>query len=397
MPTNSTSPRPAKTIWPSTPACCPSSRPLCSSSRPSPRRRPRAPRPPAATRSSPSTTSSPRAATPNARTWPPAPHCASGARCCAANSNAPTATWPPPSPPPRPRPPTPSNNCWSRRRSEVALLQVAGHIDLERTPLPIPDAALSAHEPHTADRLKSLAALPYRLSVVRADIERPRNRRSALHPAQHRQRQRPESAVALGQPTPAPPQPVQAELADTITTIGHAHRQVSEQQWALPPGAIVVIDDPAAAEPDQLADIARHAATADARVILLDPATSHGASSSGAAAAHSLPAVEHHPDNAHCRARRSSAWRRPRRSPWPTASAAPASANRGDNCSPSTTPLLAPSAPPSAATSPWDGAPPTSRSRNPTTPSAPASTTNSPAQSGSGGGLPRAPPATMTS
>ncbi|HEX7824161.1 MAG TPA: hypothetical protein VF477_04605, partial [Mycobacterium sp.] len=71
-----------------------------------------------------------------------------------------------------------------------------------------------------------------------------------------------------------------AELADTITTIGHAHRQVSEQQWSLPPGAIVVIDDPATAEPDQLADIARHAASADARVIILDPATSHGASSS---------------------------------------------------------------------------------------------------------------------
>ena len=96
--------------------------------------------------------------------------------------------------------------------------------------------------------------------------------------------------MALGLPTPAPTTARDAELADTITTIGHAHQQVSEQQWALPPGAIVVIDDPAAAEPDQLAAIARHAAAADARVIILDPATSHGASSPALRLlTHSLP------------------------------------------------------------------------------------------------------------
>lgn len=71
-----------------------------------------------------------------------------------------------------------------------------------------------------------------------------------------------------------------AELADTIATIEHAHQQVRQQQWALPPGAIVVIEDPAAAEPDQLVDLARHAAAADARLVLLDPGTGRGPSSS---------------------------------------------------------------------------------------------------------------------
>jgi hypothetical protein len=163
-------------------------------------------------------------------------------------------------------------------RSEVALLQVAGHLDPERTPLLIPDAALSGLEPQTADRLKSVAAQPYRLAVIRADIT-DRETVAALYTL-HSAANAEDRKVLWLLPSEASATPAHdAELADTITTIGHARRRVSEQQWALPPGAIVVIEDPAAAEPDQLVDLARHAAAADARLILLDPGTSLGPSS----------------------------------------------------------------------------------------------------------------------
>jgi hypothetical protein len=72
-----------------------------------------------------------------------------------------------------------------------------------------------------------------------------------------------------------------------------------------------------------------------------------------------------------CPGTRRSRWARPRskahacgrfqQSCWPTASTAAASTNRGNNYSPTTTPRLARSGPPNAATSPWDGEPKSDR------------------------------------
>ncbi|WP_163690302.1 MobF family relaxase [Mycolicibacterium gadium] len=163
--------------------------------------------------------------------------------------------------------------------SEVALLQVAGDADLTRTPLLIPAAALAAHEPHTADRLKSLAAQPYRLSVVRADAT-DRETVAALYTLRSTANANDRKVLWLSTTDASAAPAREAELADTITTASRAERQISDHQWALPPGAIVIIDDPAAAELDQLATIARHADAADARVILLDPSNSRGPSSS---------------------------------------------------------------------------------------------------------------------
>ncbi|MCG5432611.1 relaxase domain-containing protein [Mycobacterium sp. MYCO198283] len=164
-------------------------------------------------------------------------------------------------------------------RSEVALLQVASGLDLRGTPLVIPDAALSGLEPQTADRLKSVAAQPYRLAVIRADITNSETA-AALYTLRNAANAEDRRVLWLS-PTEASSTPAHdAELADTITTIEHAHQQVSDQQWALPPGAIVVIEDPAAAESGQLVDLARHAAAAGARVILLDRGASRGPSSS---------------------------------------------------------------------------------------------------------------------
>lgn len=159
-------------------------------------------------------------------------------------------------------------------RSE-ALLQVAGKSR--------PQAHSPAHPRRGTVRARTperrSAQIPGRTSVSARRRprrhHRPRHRGSAVHPAQRRQRQRP---VRCGSRLPTPPAmqswPTPSPPSVTPTT------KITKQQWALPPGAIVVIDDPATAEPAQPADIARHAATSDARVILLDPATSHGASSS---------------------------------------------------------------------------------------------------------------------
>jgi conjugative relaxase-like TrwC/TraI family protein len=174
-------------------------------------------------------------------------------------------------------------------RSEVALLQAASHVDLTRTPLLIPAAALSAHEPHTADRLKSLAAQPYRLSIVRADVT-DRETAAALYTLRSTANANDRKVLWLSTADAGAAPVREAELADTITTVGHAHREISDEQWTLPAGAIVVIDDPATAEAAHLADIARRAAEADARVILLDPSTSRGPSSSALRLLnHSLP------------------------------------------------------------------------------------------------------------
>ena len=164
-------------------------------------------------------------------------------------------------------------------RAEVELLQLAGHLDPTSVPLLIPGSALSGLEPQTGDRLKSLAALPYRLAVIGADIEDSETA-AALYTLRSAANadDRKVLWLAASESSSAPAR--DAELADTITTIGHAHQQVSDHQWMLPPGAIVVIDDPATADPDQLIDLARHAVAADARVILIDHSTNAGASSS---------------------------------------------------------------------------------------------------------------------
>jgi hypothetical protein len=173
-------------------------------------------------------------------------------------------------------------------RFEVELVRAAGHIDFDRTPLAIPAAALAGHEPHTADRLKALAAMPYRLCLVRADSGE-RETAAALYTLRSTANAADRKVLWLSVDD-AGSAARAADLADTITTVGHAHQQVSDQQWALPPGAIVIIDNPAAARPHQLAAIAGHAVAADARVIIIDPANSHGASSPALRLlAHTLP------------------------------------------------------------------------------------------------------------
>jgi hypothetical protein len=95
-----------------------------------------------------------------------------------------------------------------------------------------------------------------------------------------------------------------AELADVATTLDHD--DFAEQLWSMGPHAVVVIDDPAAADPEQLAAVTAYTISNGARVIILDPANGHHGPSTPALRllAHTLPwttdltrtAANAHPD-----------------------------------------------------------------------------------------------------
>jgi hypothetical protein len=159
-------------------------------------------------------------------------------------------------------------------RSELDLLRSAGNLDVDRTPLAITESALATHDPTIAARLKALAAQPYRLSYARAESSDP-GTVAALHTlraaANASQREVLWLSVTEDQGTTARA----AELADIITTIDHAHEEIADQLWSLQPNVIVVVDNPAAADPGRLAAVTGYITAVDARAIILDPADGH--------------------------------------------------------------------------------------------------------------------------
>jgi hypothetical protein len=173
-------------------------------------------------------------------------------------------------------------------RAEVELLRAAGHVDFDRTPLAIPEATLAAHEPHTADRLKSLAAQPHLLGYTRADVTDP-NTTAALRTLRATANANNRKVLWLSATDEAATPARIAQLADTFVTIAEAHQRISDQQWTLPPGTIVVIDDPADTDPAQLAGIVHHTASADARAIIVDPTSHHGPSTPALRLLNALP------------------------------------------------------------------------------------------------------------
>ncbi|SHW56019.1 TrwC relaxase [Mycobacteroides abscessus subsp. abscessus] len=62
-------------------------------------------------------------------------------------------------------------------------------------------------------------------------------------------------------------------LADSSTTVAHTHEKITQENWALPAGSLLVIDDAAATAPEVLVDLIDHAYNAKAGVILLDTST----------------------------------------------------------------------------------------------------------------------------
>ncbi len=166
-------------------------------------------------------------------------------------------------------------------RCEVDLLRVASHIDFDHAPLAIAESALATHDPTIANRLKTLAAQPYSISYTRGDLTDP-DTVAALHTLRAAANANQRNVLWLSVTEQETERAHAADLADTAATIAEAYQQINDQQWSLPPGTIVILDNPADADPAQLAHIAEHAAGTGARTIIVDPTTSHHGTSSPA-------------------------------------------------------------------------------------------------------------------
>ncbi|MGU3652862.1 MobF family relaxase [Mycolicibacterium sp. A43C] len=161
---------------------------------------------------------------------------------------------------------------------ELALLNAATRMDPDHAPLIIPATALADIEPAIAAQLTTLAAQPHQLSYVHADSTR-LDTIAAL--AALRTCADAQSRKVLWLSTTEQQSLAEHDhgLADHVTTIDHAHKNIAEQLWDLGSHPIVIIDDPAGADPEHLADLTHHITRTGARAIILDPADStHGPS-----------------------------------------------------------------------------------------------------------------------
>lgn len=156
-------------------------------------------------------------------------------------------------------------------RCELDLLRCARRLDVERTPLTIPESALADHNPVIAARLKALAAQPYRLSYTRADSTDP-DTIAALQTLHATAISGQRKVLWLSVTDDQAPAAQATGLADASTSIDRARKLLGEQLWSLRPNLIVVIDNPAAADPAKLAAITDYITARDARAIILDPA-----------------------------------------------------------------------------------------------------------------------------
>ncbi|BDX31552.1 hypothetical protein TUM20985_20990 [Mycobacterium antarcticum] len=153
-------------------------------------------------------------------------------------------------------------------RDEVDLLHSAGHVDFNGTSLTIAESSLTKHDSSLAARLKALAAQPYRLSYARADSADPdtiaalQTLRSAAN-ADHRK------VLWLSSTEEDATAACDTGVADIAAVLGND--DYAEQLWSLGANAIVIIDDPANAEPKRLTTAAGYSTTHDARAIILDP------------------------------------------------------------------------------------------------------------------------------
>jgi conjugative relaxase-like TrwC/TraI family protein len=163
-------------------------------------------------------------------------------------------------------------------QAELALLNTATRMDPDHAPLTIPDTAVGDIEPAIATQLAKLAAQPHQLSYVHADSTRPDTiaTLTILRTCANAEDRKllwlsitEERSIAAGD----------QGLADHVTTIDHAHQDIDEQLWDLGPHPIIIIDNPAGADPEHLADLTHHITRNGARAIIIDLADGiHGPS-----------------------------------------------------------------------------------------------------------------------
>ncbi|TPG25591.1 MobF family relaxase [Mycolicibacterium hodleri] len=154
-------------------------------------------------------------------------------------------------------------------RDEVDLLRSAGHVDFNGTSLAITESSLTKHDSSLAARLKALAAQPYRLSYARADSADP-DTIAALHTLRSAANANHRKVLWLSSTEEGATAAYDAGVANIAAVFGND--DYAEQLWSLGTNAIVIIDDPANAEPGQLAAVIGYITNHDARAIILDPA-----------------------------------------------------------------------------------------------------------------------------
>ncbi|CAN7510336.1 MobF family relaxase [Mycolicibacterium frederiksbergense] len=156
--------------------------------------------------------------------------------------------------------------------SELALLQTARHLNTTRAPLTIPETALNEHNLAIATGLTALAKQPYRLGYAHADSSDP-DTVAALQALRATANADGRKVLWLAGTEDAATTAQATELADIAIPIDY--HDLAEQLWLMGPEPIVIIDNPAATDPEDLAAIANHITTNPARAIILDRADRH--------------------------------------------------------------------------------------------------------------------------
>lgn len=154
-------------------------------------------------------------------------------------------------------------------RTELRLLEAAGTFTDKNALAIDPDTT-----PHiswdTANRLAALSKLPFTVTPVTAAPGQERTDAvHALHQAAHA-----DDRKVLWLNTIDEDSDRDADATtpgDTVTTLNDAHTRIADSTWQVPPGSIIIVDNAPDAEPAKLVDLAEHAATNHARILLLDP------------------------------------------------------------------------------------------------------------------------------
>ncbi|MCA4761179.1 relaxase domain-containing protein [Mycobacterium sp. SMC-2] len=151
--------------------------------------------------------------------------------------------------------------------AELRVLEAASRYQPHR-PLHLAPSAVADLPPAAASALSCTAAQPFTVGLIYAQSSP--ERRQALHTL-HGAAAAADRKILWCSPThEQAAAALNDELADTAATITQAHTHITTQQWQLPPGSLLIVDEAASADPHVLADLAEHAATHQSGLILLD-------------------------------------------------------------------------------------------------------------------------------
>lgn len=154
-------------------------------------------------------------------------------------------------------------------RAELRLLKAAGAFT-DTNAITIDPDTTGQIPWATANRLAALAKLPFTVTPVTAAPGSERTHAlHALHDAAHADDRKVLWLNIIEENHDADVDAV----ADTVTTLNDAHTRITDGAWQVPAGTVIIVDHAPEAHPAKLVDLAEHAATNNARILLLDPDT----------------------------------------------------------------------------------------------------------------------------